>query len=100
MGSALSLNECNFHQLSVAGRRLLFHIPSSALFEADENTEAVISVLREGGPQSPERLEQRLSGRLDAACLEETVGDLRRLGIVSPGKLRRRTHRARWKPFR
>lgn len=83
MGIALSLNEHNFHEVSVAGRRMLFHIPSSGLFEADENTAAVISALREGGDLSQEDLGRRLHGQLDSALVDGAVGDLESLGIVS-----------------
>ncbi len=43
MGSAAyTLLAHNLHEIEVDARRLLFHIPSSALFEADPITGAVI----------------------------------------------------------
>ena len=62
MGSALELNEHNFHEVTVDARRLLFHIPSSSLFEADANSSAVIAELRRGASPSEAELGQRLAG--------------------------------------
>lgn len=85
MGIALRLNEHNFHEVTVGGRRLLFHIPSSGLFEADHNTAAVISALRVGGELSVEALGTRLNGQLDGSLVDSVVGDLESLGIVDRG---------------
>ena len=83
MGSALRLNEHNFHQVTVAARRLLFHIPSSGLFEADPASTAVITALRQGGEQSEQALGARLADQLDRAGLSDALSDLKRLDIVS-----------------
>lgn len=82
MGSALTLNEHNFHEVSTEGRDLLFHIPSSALFEADATTRAVIHALREGGSQSAGELGERLSPGLADGHIETTVEELLSLGIL------------------
>ncbi|MDO8862656.1 quinohemoprotein amine dehydrogenase maturation protein [Haliea sp. E1-2-M8] len=79
MGMALNLNENNFHQVEVEGRQLLFHIPSSSLFEADETLERVITGLRQWGPLSAEELGARLGG----VSVTEALADLDSLGIVS-----------------
>ncbi|MDH5171216.1 MAG: quinohemoprotein amine dehydrogenase maturase, partial [Gammaproteobacteria bacterium] len=65
MGSALELNEHNFHEVTVDSQRLLFHIPSSSLFEADAASVAVIAELRRGGSDTEAELGARLAGRLD-----------------------------------
>lgn len=79
MGVALNLNENNFHQIEVEGRQLLFHIPSSSLFEADETLERVITGLRQWGPLSAEELTERLGGM----SVTEALAELDSLGIVS-----------------
>lgn len=79
MGVALNLNENNFHQVEVEGRQLLFHIPSSSLFEADETLERVITGLRQWGPLSAEELGERLGG----VSVAEALAELDSLGIVS-----------------
>ncbi|MCB1710663.1 MAG: hypothetical protein KDI10_18295, partial [Halioglobus sp.] len=79
MGSALELNEHNFHEVTVDARRLLFHIPSSSLFEADANSSAVIAELRRGASHSEAELGQRLAGRLDGSQLSGVLCDLQSL---------------------
>jgi len=79
MGMALNLNENNFHQVEVEGRQLLFHIPSSSLFESDETLGRVIAELRQWGPLSAEELAERLGG----IPVTEALADLDSLGIVS-----------------
>lgn len=83
MGSALELNEHNFHEVTVDARRLLFHIPSSSLFEADANSSAVIAELRRGASPSEAELGQRLAGRLDGSQLSGVLCDLQSLDIVT-----------------
>ena len=83
MGIALELNEHNFHEVTVDSRRLLFHIPSSSLFEADAASSAVIAELRRGASLSEEDLGQRLSGRLDGSLLSGVLCDLQSLDIVT-----------------
>lgn len=83
MGSALQLNEHNFHEVSVDSRRLLFHIPSSSLFEADAASTAVIAELRRGAAQSAEQLSQRLEGRLGSGLVSGVICDLQSLEIVT-----------------
>ena len=83
MGSALELNEHNFHEVTVDARRLLFHIPSSSLFEADANSSAVIAELRRGASPSEAELGQRLAGRLDGSQLNGVLCDLQSLDIVT-----------------
>ena len=83
MGSALELNEHNFHEVTVDARRLLFHIPSSSLFEADANSSAVIAELRRGASHSEAELGQRLAGRLDGSQLNGVLCDLQSLDIVT-----------------
>jgi uncharacterized protein len=85
MGIALELREHNFHQVTLDTRRLLFHIPSSSLFEEDEAVAAVINELREVGSLSPQALAQRLSGRLAEHQISGVLGELQSLDIVSRG---------------
>ena len=44
--SGLSLIETNVHDVSVEGRRMLFHIPTTSLFEMDEVSGAVLDLFR------------------------------------------------------
>lgn len=45
--SAFYLNRYSFHDVQLEGRRVLFHIPSSGLFELDELGGSLIDFLKE-----------------------------------------------------
>ncbi len=85
MGIALHLNEHNFHEVEVDTRRMLFHIPSSGLFEADALSTAVIAELRRGGSLSEQDLGERLAGHADRTQVSGVLCDLQSLDIVSRG---------------
>ena len=82
MGTMLRLNELNFHQVNVDGRPLLFHIPSSSLFESDEELARLIDSLRHTGPVSMDAL----SAALPDMAVDEIVGQLTGLGIIQGGE--------------
>ena len=81
MGTDLRLNELDYHAVRVAERDLLFHIPSSSLFEASADLTAVMDTLRREGPMSRGALGQRLPDR----PVERVLSDLCSLGIVADG---------------
>ena len=83
MGIALRLNEHNFHEVEVDERRMLFHIPSSGLFEADAVSSAVIAELRRGGGLSEQDLGERLAGCADPGQVSGVLCDLQSLDIVT-----------------
>jgi len=87
--SRLNLVEQNLHLVQVSERRLLFHIPTSSLFELDGVTAGVIDTLR-GDVNSSQRwtspeLIQHLSGRYDAKQIADTLHELMALEVVSDG---------------
>ncbi len=67
MGSVFKLQAHNVHEIELEARRLLFHIPSSALFEADPLSSAVIEALRGRGPAAIAELQQELGARFGGA---------------------------------
>ncbi|MGD0073730.1 MAG: quinohemoprotein amine dehydrogenase maturation protein [Candidatus Binataceae bacterium] len=75
----LRLVEQNFHEVRVDGRRVLFHAPSAALFEANRISGPIIDLLRER-----EELEQEeIASSFDAgAPVHEALAELLSLGIV------------------
>ena len=83
MGIALRLNEHNFHEVEVDERRMLFHIPSSGLFEADAVSSAVIAELRRGGGLSEQDLGERLAGCAEPGQVSGVLCDLQSLDIVT-----------------
>jgi uncharacterized protein len=82
MGSAYTLQPHNLHEVEVDARRLLFHIPSSALFEADALTSAVIGTLRARGPCSVDDLHGALAPAYTADDIAGTVQELHALDIL------------------
>lgn len=84
MGAILNVVERNLHEVQVNADRLLFHIPSSSLFAADELTGGIIDALRSEGC-SPEALAQRLAGRFAGSEIDETLRELIALEVVSDG---------------
>ena len=83
MGTALTLNAHNVHEIELDSRRLLFHVPSSALFESDPLMAAVIGQLRARAPASLEELQQALGGSFGARDVAEAVLELKGLQIVA-----------------
>lgn len=83
MGTALTLNAHNVHEIELDSRRLLFHVPSSALFESDALMSAVIGALRARATASLPELQQALVHAFSAAEVAEAVLELRRLQIVA-----------------
>ena len=86
MGSAFVLQPHNLHEVEVDARRLLFHIPSSALFESDALTQALIGTLRARGPCSLGELQVELGAAFDPREVESTLSELRALAIVDDGE--------------
>jgi uncharacterized protein len=84
MGTLLNLVERNVHEVQVDAERLLFHIPSSSLFAADQLTASIVDALRVSSCTTEELL-QRLSGRFASEEVGETLRELLALEVVSDG---------------
>jgi uncharacterized protein len=65
------------HEVVGNGRRLLFHTPTAALFEADAVTGAVLDLLREGA--APASLARQLDGRFPLSEIATALDELQRL---------------------
>ncbi len=83
----LRLLEANFRELRVGERRLLFHVPTAALFELDGAGARVLAWLRERGQVAEESIPRELAAEVPA---REVLADFRALGIVG-GSSRART---------
>lgn len=82
MNATFTLQGHNVHELEVDSRRLLFHVPSSALFEADDLTGALIGELRTRGSASLSELQTALVPRFAGADVASAVDELHDLEIV------------------
>ncbi|HTT42337.1 MAG TPA: quinohemoprotein amine dehydrogenase maturation protein [Steroidobacteraceae bacterium] len=83
----LQLNRSNGHVVRVEDRALLFHVPTSALFELDELGRAVIEAAERTPPgASPP---PQLAARFGAAAVEACIAELTRLEVLqSPAAAR------------
>ena len=86
MSAAIQLVENNLHQLEVGGQQLLFHIPSTGLFAADNTTLDVIEHLRRSGQQTCEAVTGALAASHAPEDVERVISELRALDLLtSPG---------------
>jgi uncharacterized protein len=67
----MQFNPANGHVVRFDGRAMLFHVPTSALFELDEVGAAVIESVRRGPQISSTALESRFGRDAVSACVEE-----------------------------
>jgi uncharacterized protein len=80
--STFAFQPHNLHEIDVDARRVLFHIPSSALFESDALTGALIDVLRARPRTSLAELESTLGARFSRADIANGIAELHELEIV------------------
>ena len=60
--SAFYVNRYSFHDVELEGRRVLFHIPSSGLFELDDLGSSLIDFLKENEQISFDSVRERFGG--------------------------------------
>jgi uncharacterized protein len=80
----LNLVEHNLHEVRVQGERLLFHVPTSSLFELDALAGATLDALR-AGRCTAKTLARQLGGffaRAGTKEIEETLAELKALELV------------------
>lgn len=89
MSPSLGLVEHNLHEVRMQGEeaRLLFHVPSSALFALDRLAAAMIDTLREKR-HDVQQLTARLGRFFSPTAIGETLSELMALELVSDGSLR------------
>lgn len=85
MGIMFQLNQNNLHEVAVDGSRLLFHIPTSSLFDMDQLTAGVIDALR-SGERSAESLVAELAQTFSEDDIHDTIRELIALEMVSDGR--------------
>ncbi len=99
MGAQLKLVEQNLHLVEVHQRQLLFHIPSSSLFELDGLTQQLIQDLRQQPEQSAEQLVATIQAKFSEQQarfseqhswfskqqIEEVIQEMLALELISDG---------------
>lgn len=81
--TALRLIERNAHEVRVADRRVLFHVPSTALFELDEVGSAVLDLFRQRGAVDEADIRHHFDGAYAPADIVETLRDFIEIGVVA-----------------
>lgn len=79
---AYTLQAHNLHEIAVDARRLLFHVPSSALFESDQLTGDLLAELRTRNSASLADLQSALLPRHDGEAVADAVAELLDLEIL------------------
>lgn len=82
----LQLNPTAAHTLRLGERRLLFHIPSSGLFDLDAVGAALYDLLQEQRSVTAATVQERFEGRFQPAAVVETLREFIDLGIVADGR--------------
>ena len=82
----LRLIERNVHEVAVDDRRMLFHVPTTSLFELDGLSGAVLDLFRSGEPVSADAVRQRFDGRFPPQDVVGAIQDLIDLDIVNDGR--------------
>jgi uncharacterized protein len=86
--SGLRLAEHTTHEVAIDGRRILFHVPTTSLFELDEVAAGMLDLLRERGEVTAEDVRARFDGHVAPERVVETIEELLELEIVHNGQPR------------
>ena len=78
----LTVVENNLHEVFVDERPLLFHIPSTAIFEADRLTTDILRTLRTGAHDAGS-LAEELATEHPAGDVQSALSELQKLSLVS-----------------
>ncbi|WP_262137669.1 quinohemoprotein amine dehydrogenase maturation protein [Pseudomonas sp. Marseille-Q5117] len=82
MSNVFYVNRYSFHDVAVDGKRMLFHIPSSGLFQLDEVGTALIDFLKEHDQISLVDVQKRFGNLISDDHIAETMGSFKELSIL------------------
>ncbi|OMH26719.1 quinohemoprotein amine dehydrogenase maturation protein [Motiliproteus sp. MSK22-1] len=86
MGTQLKLVDKNLHEVAVDAKRMLFHIPSSSLFQLDALSGQVIDLFRQKSDLNYDYVQQQLKSQYSEEQVKETLQELVSMEIVSDGR--------------
>ncbi len=78
----MTLVRPNLHRIDVDARQMLFHVPSSGLFELDGLTGELLALFDRHEVLTPETVRAGLGGRYPAEAITEAIDELRALEVV------------------
>jgi len=90
----LRLLEPNLHEVRVGARRMLFHVPTTSLYELDDLSGELLDLFRDRPDVSAQDVRHRFDGRFPPEDVAETLKGFLDLDIVSDGRGRRPEHPA------
>ncbi len=79
--TALRVRTADFEEIALGDRNVLFHVPTTSLFELDGAGRSVLQLLRQGCV--PEQLVGALNGRHAPEAVQEALGELAHLGLLA-----------------
>lgn len=82
MGSALHIIDNNLHEVQTDNQSLIFHIPSSSLFQRDELTGDILNALRQSDEHTEESLCLQLSATHPQQDILPALNELKLLELV------------------
>lgn len=84
MAQSLVLNRANGHVVRFDGRSMLFHVPTSALFELDGLGDAVIRAAEDSGILDGDDIRDALAARFGSTAVGELLDRLTSLEVLQP----------------
>lgn len=87
--TALHFNKHAVHRMTVDGRHLLMHVPTTALFELDDVGRAVLDLFDEHGDVSEGDIRGRFDGRFAAPEVVDALKEFINLEILDDGRPKR-----------
>jgi len=84
--TALCLAKNDLHDVQVGDRRILFHVPTTGLFELDGTGAEIVDLFRERGSVRESDVRDRFDGRRDPAEVVAALQELMGLGLVGDGR--------------
>ena len=80
--SGLSLVHHNVHDVQVDGRRMLFHVPTTGLFEMDDVSGAVLDLFKANAQVTSDLMRETVGQRFAPEVLADAVESFAKLDIV------------------
>ncbi|EQD26323.1 amine dehydrogenase, putative SAM-radical dependentactivating subunit [mine drainage metagenome] len=77
-------DSANAHLVPLAGRAMLLHVPTTALFELDELGIEVLRLVQADRSLDAERIQARLSSRFAGEAVGALIAQLIRLQVLRP----------------
>ncbi len=81
----LQLKNDAIHDVKIGDRRVLFHVPTTGLFELDALSGAVLDLFKDNEPVTTEDVRACFDGKHSADDITQTIRDFLDLGIVADG---------------